>query len=74
MLVEENEDQISDRRDEEEDEELESNIQQISKVGDLSPRHTDSLKKGTRKGRSESALLLQVRTRSRDKSTNSDQC
>lgn len=39
------------KRDIEEDEDFDYNIQQISKVGYLSPRHTNSLKYGARKGR-----------------------
>ncbi|WMV09821.1 hypothetical protein MTR67_003206 [Solanum verrucosum] len=43
-LMEEREDQIQERRELEKDENMEYNIQQISKAGDLSPRHMDSLK------------------------------
>ncbi|KAG5616263.1 hypothetical protein H5410_016087 [Solanum commersonii] len=39
------------KKETEEDEDMEFNILQISKAGDLSPRHTDSLKNGARKGR-----------------------
>ncbi|KAH0653982.1 hypothetical protein KY289_031660 [Solanum tuberosum] len=46
----------------EEDEDMEFNILQISKAGDLSPRHTDSLKNGATKGRP--TIPLQVKTRS----------
>lgn len=60
------------RKDTEEDEDIKFNIQQISKAGDLSPRHTNSLKNGARKGRP--FIPLQVQTRSsRDMGTNSDQ-
>lgn len=51
---------------------MEYNIQQISKAGNLSPRLTNSLKHGVRKGKQ--ALPFQVKTRSsKDKASNSDQ-
>ncbi|WMV21122.1 hypothetical protein MTR67_014507 [Solanum verrucosum] len=43
-LIDDDDDVLQQRKDLEEDEELEYNIQQISKAGDLSPRHTNSLK------------------------------
>ncbi|KAG5605257.1 hypothetical protein H5410_026749 [Solanum commersonii] len=49
-LIEEEDEVLQHRKDTEEDEDMEYNIQQISKVGDLSPRHTNSLKQGARKG------------------------
>ncbi|KAK4736470.1 hypothetical protein R3W88_000167 [Solanum pinnatisectum] len=52
-LIEDGEDVIQHRRETEEDEDMEYNIQQISKAGDLSPRHTNSIKHGARKGNKE---------------------
>ncbi|KAG5592288.1 hypothetical protein H5410_042802 [Solanum commersonii] len=54
-LVDELEDQIQHMKERDEDNTLEYNIQQISKAGDLSPRHTNSLK--AKRGRS--AIPLQ---------------
>ncbi|KAH0639363.1 hypothetical protein KY285_035949 [Solanum tuberosum] len=45
-LIDEEEEVLQQRKDTEEDEDIKFNIQQISKVGDLSPRHTNSLKNG----------------------------
>ncbi|KAG5594841.1 hypothetical protein H5410_036073 [Solanum commersonii] len=59
------------RKDTEEDEDMEYNIQQINKVGDLSPRHTNSLKNKARKCRP--VILLLVKKRSRDRGSNCDQ-
>ncbi|KAH0679661.1 hypothetical protein KY284_020746 [Solanum tuberosum] len=71
-LIEEEDEVLQHRKDTEEDEDMEYNIQQISKAGDLSPRHTNSLKQGARKGKQ--TLPLQVQTRSsRGKTSNSDQ-
>jgi len=71
-LIDEDDDVLQQRKDLEEDEELEYNIQQISKAGDLSPRHTNSLKNGVRKGKK--TIPLQVQTRSsRERASNSDQ-
>ncbi|KAH0721347.1 hypothetical protein KY290_006337 [Solanum tuberosum] len=71
-LIEEDDEVLQHRKDTEEDEDIEYNIQQISKAGDLSPRHTNSLKYGARKGKR--TLPLQVQTRSsREKASNSDQ-
>uniref|UniRef100_M1CJN7 Uncharacterized protein n=1 Tax=Solanum tuberosum TaxID=4113 RepID=M1CJN7_SOLTU len=49
-----------------EDEGLNENINYINIVGDLSPRHVDSLKKGIKKGKS--IIPLQVRTMSNKES------
>ncbi|KAH0709436.1 hypothetical protein KY284_010863 [Solanum tuberosum] len=46
-----------------EDEEMEENIQQISRAGDLSPRHVNSLKRDFKKGKA--IVSLQVKTRSK---------
>ncbi|KAH0658017.1 hypothetical protein KY289_026765 [Solanum tuberosum] len=71
-LIEEEEGEIQNKKDTEEEEDIDFNIQQISKAGDLSPRHTDSLKNGARKGRP--IILLQVKTRSsRDRGSSIDQ-
>uniref|UniRef100_M1DQP4 Syne-1B n=1 Tax=Solanum tuberosum TaxID=4113 RepID=M1DQP4_SOLTU len=71
-LMEEREDQIQEKRELEKDENMEYNIQQISKAGDLSPRHTDSLKNGTKRGKL--TIPFQVQTRSNKvKITKSDQ-
>ncbi|KAH0636668.1 hypothetical protein KY289_036583 [Solanum tuberosum] len=70
-LIEEEDEVMQQKKDTEEDGDMEYNIQQISKAGDLSPRHTNSLKNGARKGRS--FIPLQVKTRSsRERGTNSD--
>ncbi|KAH0679395.1 hypothetical protein KY284_020480 [Solanum tuberosum] len=45
-LIEEEDEVLQLRRNTEEDDDMEYNIQEISKVGDLSPRHTNSLKYG----------------------------
>ncbi|KAK6776158.1 hypothetical protein RDI58_027159 [Solanum bulbocastanum] len=50
-LVRESEKDLRHRKETEEDEDMEFNILQISKAGDLSPRHTKSLKNGAMKGR-----------------------
>uniref|UniRef100_M1DSS2 Uncharacterized protein n=1 Tax=Solanum tuberosum TaxID=4113 RepID=M1DSS2_SOLTU len=69
-LMEDFEELIQHRRETEEDESMEYNIQQISKAGDLSPRHTNSLK--AKRGRP--TIPLQVKTRSiKDRGTHSDQ-
>ncbi|KAH0761356.1 hypothetical protein KY290_017429 [Solanum tuberosum] len=59
-LVDESDEEIQHMREIEEDDSMEYNIQQISKAGDLSPRHTNSLK--AKKGRP--TIPLQVKTRS----------
>ncbi|KAH0635878.1 hypothetical protein KY289_035793 [Solanum tuberosum] len=60
------------KKDTEENSDMKYNIQQISKAGDLSPRHTNSLKYGARKGIT--VIPLQVKTRSsRDMGSNIDQ-
>ncbi|KAH0770267.1 hypothetical protein KY290_014248 [Solanum tuberosum] len=65
-LIEDEEEVIQHKKETEEDEDMDYKIQQISKVGDLSPRHTNSLKYGARKGRP--VIPLQVKTRnSRDR-------
>ncbi|WMV54243.1 hypothetical protein MTR67_047628 [Solanum verrucosum] len=61
-LIEEYEGEMQNKKDTEEDADIEFNIQQISKADDLSPRHTDNLKNGARKGRP--IIPLQVKTRS----------
>lgn len=61
-LIEEDNELMQHEKDTEEDEDTDYNIQQISKAGDLSPRHTNSLKYGARKGRS--VIQLQVKIRS----------
>ncbi|KAH0696109.1 hypothetical protein KY290_013470 [Solanum tuberosum] len=61
-LIEDNEEELQLRKETEEDEDMKYNIQQISKAGDLSPRHTDDLKDGAKKGKS--MIPLQVKTRS----------
>ncbi|KAG5572504.1 hypothetical protein H5410_062270 [Solanum commersonii] len=48
-LIEKDDEVLQHRKDTKEDEDIEYNIQQISKAGDLSPRHTNSLKYGARK-------------------------
>ncbi|KAH0685590.1 hypothetical protein KY290_017076 [Solanum tuberosum] len=71
-LVEEDEESVKRKHDTEKDEDMEYNIQQISKEGDLSPRHTNSLKRRARKGRQ--ILPFQVQTRSsKERATHSDQ-
>ncbi|WMV18187.1 hypothetical protein MTR67_011572 [Solanum verrucosum] len=71
-LIEEEDEVMQHKKDTEEDEDMDYNIQQISKAGDLSPRHTNSLKHGARKGRS--VIPLQVKTRSsRDRGSSIDQ-
>ncbi|KAG5605216.1 hypothetical protein H5410_026708 [Solanum commersonii] len=50
-LIDEDEEVMQQRKDTEEDEGIKFNKQEISKAGDLSPRHTNSLKNGARKGR-----------------------
>ncbi|KAG5586749.1 hypothetical protein H5410_047183 [Solanum commersonii] len=50
-LLEETEKILQFQKETEKDEDMEFNIQQISKAGDFSPRHTNSLKNGTKKGR-----------------------
>ncbi|KAH0696200.1 hypothetical protein KY289_013682 [Solanum tuberosum] len=61
-LIEDEEEVIHHKKDTEEDEDMDYNIQQISKAGDLSPRPTNSLKYGARKGRP--VIPLQVKIRS----------
>uniref|UniRef100_M1DJV0 Uncharacterized protein n=1 Tax=Solanum tuberosum TaxID=4113 RepID=M1DJV0_SOLTU len=71
-LIEDEEEVIQHKKDTEEDEDMDYNIQQISKAGDLSPRHTNSLKYKARKGRP--VIPLQVKTRSsRDRGSSIDQ-
>ncbi|KAK4706968.1 hypothetical protein R3W88_033478 [Solanum pinnatisectum] len=53
-----------DMRDEKENEEIQENIKEISKRGDLSPRHTDELKHEKRRGRSTTLQSNQMQTRS----------
>ncbi|KAG5592938.1 hypothetical protein H5410_043452 [Solanum commersonii] len=62
-LIDETEDEIQRRKDREEEETIDFNIQQISKVGDLSPRFTNSLKAK----RWRTIIPLQVKTRSSKK-------
>ncbi|KAH0705670.1 hypothetical protein KY289_010746 [Solanum tuberosum] len=59
-LIDDTEDEIQQRKDREEEESIDFNIQQISKAGDLSPRFTNSLK--AKRGRT--IIPLQVKTRS----------
>ncbi|KAH0675185.1 hypothetical protein KY285_022986 [Solanum tuberosum] len=69
-LVDESDEEIQHRRKTKEDDSMEYNIQQISKAGDLSPRHTNSLKE--KRGRP--TIPLQVKTRSnKDKFSHSNQ-
>ncbi|KAH0636656.1 hypothetical protein KY289_036571 [Solanum tuberosum] len=71
-LIEEEDEVMQHKKDTEEDEDMEYNIQHISKAGDLFPRHTNSLKYGARKGRP--VIPLQVKTRSnRDRGLSIDQ-
>ncbi|KAH0658163.1 hypothetical protein KY289_026911 [Solanum tuberosum] len=71
-LIEEEDEVLQHKRDIEEDEDIEYNIQQISKAGDLSPKHTNSLKNGARKGKP--VIPLHVKTRSsRDRDSSIDQ-
>ncbi|KAH0639801.1 hypothetical protein KY285_036387 [Solanum tuberosum] len=71
-LIDEEDEVMQHKKDTEEDEDIEYNIQQISKEGDFSPRHTNSLKYGARKGRP--VIPLQVKTRSsRDRGFSVDQ-
>ncbi|KAH0664978.1 hypothetical protein KY285_026184 [Solanum tuberosum] len=53
-----------DMSDEKEDEEIQENIKEISKRGDLSPRHTNELKHEKRRGRSTTLQSNQMQTRS----------
>uniref|UniRef100_M1B5Y0 Uncharacterized protein n=1 Tax=Solanum tuberosum TaxID=4113 RepID=M1B5Y0_SOLTU len=62
-LREISEDQINNMQERDEDEEMEENIQQISRAGDLSPRHVNSLKREFKKGKA--IMPLQVKTRSK---------
>lgn len=69
-IIDETEGDIQHRKETKEDDYINYNIHQISKVGDLSPRHTNTLK--AKIGRS--TIPLQVKTRSsKDKYSNSDQ-
>ncbi|KAG5600048.1 hypothetical protein H5410_031418 [Solanum commersonii] len=61
-LIEEEDEVLKHKRDIQENEDIEYKIQHISKAGDLSPRHTNSLKNGARKGKS--VIPLHVKTRS----------
>ncbi|KAH0725418.1 hypothetical protein KY284_001283 [Solanum tuberosum] len=71
-LIDDENEGLQHKKDTEEDSDMEYNIQQISKAGDLSPRHNNSLKYGARKGRA--VIPLQVKTRSsRDRGSNIDQ-
>ncbi|KAH0745935.1 hypothetical protein KY285_007592 [Solanum tuberosum] len=68
-LIEEDEGEMQNKKETEKDADIEFNIQQINKADDLSPRHTDNLKNGARKGRP--IIPLQVKTRSsRDRGHN----
>ncbi|KAH0639572.1 hypothetical protein KY285_036158 [Solanum tuberosum] len=60
-LMDDSEEHVQQRRNTEEDEDMENNMQQISIAGDLSPRHTNSLK--CRVQREKSTIPLQVQTR-----------
>ncbi|KAG5598702.1 hypothetical protein H5410_030072 [Solanum commersonii] len=53
-----------DMSNEKEDEEIQENIKEISKRGDLSPRHTNELKHEKRRGRSTTLQSNQMQTRS----------
>uniref|UniRef100_A0A0V0GMM4 Putative ovule protein n=1 Tax=Solanum chacoense TaxID=4108 RepID=A0A0V0GMM4_SOLCH len=50
------------RRDREEDDEIDGNIEKVARDGDLTPRHISNLKSGVK--RSQPSLPLQVKTRS----------
>lgn len=64
--------EITERKHREKDEDIDYNIQQISEVGDLSPRHITSLKNNAKKGRS--VIPLQMKTWwSREKISTSEQ-
>ncbi|KAH0656125.1 hypothetical protein KY290_031749 [Solanum tuberosum] len=71
-LIDDENEGLQHKKDTEEASDMEYNIQQISKAGDLSPRHTNSLKYGARKDRT--VIPLQVKTRSsRDRGSSIDQ-
>ncbi|KAH0669713.1 hypothetical protein KY289_024206 [Solanum tuberosum] len=68
-LIEESEGEIQHRKESEEDDYMDYNIQQINIAGDLSLRHMNSLKAK----RERPTIPLQVKTRSsKDKYSNSD--
>lgn len=71
-LIEEDNELMQHEKDTKEDEDTDYNIQQISKAGDLSPRHTNSLKYGARKGRSVIPLQVKIRS-SRDRCSSINQ-
>uniref|UniRef100_A0A0V0H3G9 Putative ovule protein n=1 Tax=Solanum chacoense TaxID=4108 RepID=A0A0V0H3G9_SOLCH len=71
-LIEETDEEIQHRKDTEEDEDMEYNIQHISKAGNLSPRQTNSLKIRANKGKTTIPLHVKTRRR-RDKVSVSDQ-
>lgn len=50
--MEDAEKEIEWRQQREEDDDIDDNIQQINKAGDLSPRHTSNLTNSSKKGRS----------------------
>lgn len=71
-MIEEFEEEIQNRKNAEGDDNLEENIQHISIAGDLSPRHTSSLKSRAKKERY--ILYVHVQTRrNKDKSTSFEQ-
>ncbi|KAG5600706.1 hypothetical protein H5410_032076 [Solanum commersonii] len=71
-LIKEEEEVMQHKKDTEEDEDMDYNIQQISKTGDLSPRHTNNLKYEVRKGRP--VIPLQVKRKSsRDRGSSINQ-